>query len=525
MLLGALLTLGISITYANTALDPVSDTASTKFAREVGITAVPDSTSTSSTTRLMQSGGGNFQGIIVNQKESDTASATNYLQFYDYVNAWGDLNTLKGIWNVSLTADGLVSYEEQNHAIAKKILGIEEARADNAINPSPYAPPSTRYSIDVNGNQYPVDTTPGQQNQPFLQAIGGNFRGIIVNQNTTDTKADDHSVDIFDYTNVWGYMNVKDGMWNIPPLVVFEATASSTTPPSSSVGTGSTNFSFAKLNFSASKGDVTITSLTIGNYGTSTSSDVKNLNIYDGLTQIGTTQNLSGSNTATFSGLNIFIPENSTKILTIKATVDVCAVAGRTVKLGIESSNPTTGTPQGNTMTISDLGVCPPVLTISPTGQPASATVPKGMKNYLFADLNFSAANGNITVTSITAGNLGTATSTDVINIKIFEKRDPILGGDIQLGSTVAYFNKGAAVFNGLSWVIPKNGTKTLRIKAEVPCTAVTGKTIKNTIVKTTPLSDTPQGNTFTIGGDCDAGGAPVIIPDGSGSGGGATSF
>src|SRR3989338_10279923 len=107
---GMLLVASISLASASTAKNP--NTSDNPFGIETNTPTAPGKP-TATSPYLMQINGANVSEFLVNQKDADANSQANYLQFYDYVNAWGRVKAKKGIWNVDIAGgDGLAMNDD-----------------------------------------------------------------------------------------------------------------------------------------------------------------------------------------------------------------------------------------------------------------------------------------------------------------------------------------------------------------------------------------------------------------------------
>ncbi|MBI2638174.1 hypothetical protein HYW83_01140 [Candidatus Peregrinibacteria bacterium] len=112
-------------------------------------------------------------------------------------------------------------------------------------------------------------------------------------------------------------------------------------PAAQSVQAGTIGITTTKFTLAAANGDVQVTSIKITRSGISADSDLLNVTLVDGATQISSV--LSGGK-FTFSNLNLTILAGSTKTLSIKTDVKGSAAVGNTFSLSVNPANDVTAT-------------------------------------------------------------------------------------------------------------------------------------------------------------------------------------
>ena len=211
------------------------------------------------------------------------------------------------------------------------------------------------------------------------------------------------------------------------------------TPAAASVAQGALNVIFAKINFCAASAANTVSKIVLKRGGIAADADLSAVKLYEGSTQIGSTQALNTTyHTATFSSLNWTIPANECKVLTVKASIAATgATTGDTVKLSIESASDITATValdgvfpiSSNGMTLA--GISAGTLEISTT-TPSGGTAIAGGVDLDISGFTFTAsATEAVNVHTVILTQAGSAVPSDITNIKLFY-------GSTQLGSTVA---------------------------------------------------------------------------------------
>jgi hypothetical protein len=214
------------------------------------------------------------------------------------------------------------------------------------------------------------------------------------------------------------------------------------TPAASQVALSAQDIPFTKVKFTAGATAYTITQLVVSRGGVSADADVASIKIYDGSTQLGSTQALNTTtHKATFTGLSWEIPAYGVKYLTIKASIAATNVAtvGDSIRLNINVSSDITATAapsgtfpiQGNAMTIAGISVGG--LNVDVQTTPATNTnMLSGAVNQEIACWRFSASSTeSFNVHTIRISQVGTASRNDFSNITL-----KVSGA--QIGSPVA---------------------------------------------------------------------------------------
>ena len=216
------------------------------------------------------------------------------------------------------------------------------------------------------------------------------------------------------------------------------------TPAASQTAMNAQDVVFTKVKFSAGANAYTVSSIVVTRGGVAADTDVSAVKLYDGVTQLGSTQALNTTtHKASFSGLNWTIPAYSVKYLTIKGSIAASGTAtvGDSIKLGIYSATDITSsvTPSGtfpiwsNAMTLAGISVGE--LFVAKRTSPATTTLLSGAVDQEIACWNFTATSSEgFTVNSIKVSQVGTASRVDLSDLKL-----KVTG--TQIGSTIAQFD------------------------------------------------------------------------------------
>jgi len=216
------------------------------------------------------------------------------------------------------------------------------------------------------------------------------------------------------------------------------------TPIASQTARNAQNVVFTKIKFTAGANPYTVSTIYVKRSGVAADTDVSAIKLYDGTTQLGSTQALNtNTHKASFSGINWTIPAYSVKYLTIKGSIAAMGTAtvGNSVKLGIQVATDITSTvaPSGtfpimsNAMTIA--GITVGELFVVKRTSPATTTILSGSVDQEIACWNFTATGTEgFSVRSIKVSQVGTASREDLSNLKL-----KVSG--VQIGSTISQFN------------------------------------------------------------------------------------
>ena len=213
------------------------------------------------------------------------------------------------------------------------------------------------------------------------------------------------------------------------------------TPVAAQVALNSQDVLLTKIKFTAGADAYTITKLVISRGGVSADADVSSIKLYDGATQVGSTQALNTTtHKATFSSLSWNIPSYSVKYLTLKASIAAMGTAtvGDSIQLGISSASDITSTVtpsgvfpmMGKSKTLA--GITVGELFVVKRTSPATTTILSGSTDQEIACWTFqSTTSEGFNVNSIKVSHVGTAARGDVSNLML-----KVAGA--QIGSTVA---------------------------------------------------------------------------------------
>ena len=241
---------------------------------------------------------------------------------------------------------------------------------------------------------------------------------------------------------------------------------------------------FSKINFTAGADqDYTVSSVYIRRGGLSADADITSVKLYDGATQLGSTQALNTTtHKASFTGLSWVIPAGTTKVLLVKGSTQVVgsgAVAGDLISFGIYAAvdvsatvTPTGMFPiYGNTMTLAGQAVG--TFTIDAQSTPAG-TVISGSTDQAVAAWKFTSASEGFDLHSVTFTEVGSSVDADVSNLKL-------MYGATQLGSTLASLTNGKAVFDlsASPYYVKDGANKILTLYVDISSNVTTARIVR----------------------------------------------
>lgn len=313
-------------------------------------------------------------------------------------------------------------------------------------------------------------------------------------------------------------------------------TITSTQNVAANVNPGTTNTNVGYFQFAGSNQPLSVSSIKLTVIGSISTSDVQNLKLFNGTTQVGATMQLASDKTVTFdlSGSPLLIPSGNTVNLyvrgdvvsgsnrnfqfTIQRTSDV-TVTDTTYNTGIVpglgSATGTSPIPSGSTtnqVTINAGSATLAVASNSPTGN-----IAVGATGVTLGTFNFTAAGEDIRISSITVtttptNQTGGSASDYLKNGKLV---DVTGGSSAQVGSTTN-LNFDTSAGNAAKttvfslpgyWTVPAGTTRTLAVVADTLAGTATNAQLSNSGTGTITAgitSVTAQGvsslSTITLG-------------------------
>ena len=236
------------------------------------------------------------------------------------------------------------------------------------------------------------------------------------------------------------------------------------------------NVAITKVDFVAGDEAVTITGLKVTRSGLSQDAALSAVKLFDGSLQVGNSQSLGSSHQANFSNISIAVPANTTKTLTLAATMTASAAYnGNIIYLGIASADDVTTTADvvgtfpvvGNGMTLtSGVTIGTAVLYNGASGSrnTTDLTVDPTEADVRFTQVKIMAGSAEgLAISQITAIKNGTAATADVKDIKLVNDTT-----GVTLGTVSSLDSNGRAVFSNLNISVAKGGFVELSILASM---------------------------------------------------------
>ena len=195
--------------------------------------------------------------------------------------------------------------------------------------------------------------------------------------------------------------------------------------PSTVLPTGANTVKVGDVNFTApSNGAISIAGLTVKRIGVGSTTDISNAYIYDGTTRLSSGRTFNSStNQASFT-LNVQIPANTTKTLSLYISLSTSATTGSAHQFTIENAgsvNATGATVTGNfpissnTHTVS--GTSAGTITLTKTGSPSNPRV--GDREVKVSEVTLAAATEDAWVNTLTFTQGGNIANSALMNFKL----------------------------------------------------------------------------------------------------------
>lgn len=298
---------------------------------------------------------------------------------------------------------------------------------------------------------------------------------------------------VLDKDYSWSFTTVK------APVITegLKAELAADNPAGHSVARAAYNVIFSKLKFTAgTKAGYTITSITVHRNGLADDNDISEVKLYDGSTQLGTTQALNITTyKSIFSNLSWAIPAGQSKVLTIKATLDATnATAGNSPNFGIAVASdivtsegvtvegiPATGL-YGNAMTIAGASVGQ--LDIDQNDNAVTGNVVSGATDQKVGSFKLTAsATEGFDVQELVLTEIGTSVAGDIKNIRLKYL------GDV-LATTTALDSSDQAVFTGTPlFTVAAGVSKNIDIYTDIASGVISERTIRFEITESANMT------------------------------------
>ncbi len=271
---------------------------------------------------------------------------------------------------------------------------------------------------------------------------------------------------------------------------------SDATPIGRSVAIGAYDKIFAKIKFTAGTSEAyTVNTIVIHRDGLSDTDDISEVKLYDNGTPLGTTQAFSVTTyKATFSGLNWEIPAGTTKVLTVKASIDTStnnATQGNSPSMGIASASDVVvadGTSvtgnfpvYGNEMMIAGTSVGQ--LDVDQNDNSVASDVISGSTDQEVGSFKFTAdSTEGFDIEEITLTEIGTSVGNDISNITL-----KYLGETV---ATVGSLTNGQATFTGSPLFSLNAGiAKNIDIYVDIASDVISERTVRFEVTESSDVT------------------------------------
>ncbi len=243
---------------------------------------------------------------------------------------------------------------------------------------------------------------------------------------------------------------------------------------SDSANGGQAMIDVLKLIFTApADGDVVVKGVTLKRAGISADTDISNMYLFDGATQLASNPSITATKAAFSNSSGLFtVSKGTSKIITVKFDLKNNTAAGKTINFGIDAATdvslvsgsvsgafPATGN-NFTTALITDLGK----LVFANVTPLAASTVDPGSTAFEIWKFSVADTSQDIEIRKLNITLVGSINVGDVKNFSLWY-------GSTQIGSTVADLSSSKAVMFDLTsapYLVTKGVTKQLSVKADI---------------------------------------------------------
>jgi len=242
--------------------------------------------------------------------------------------------------------------------------------------------------------------------------------------------------------------------------------------PASGTVPDAANANFTKFTISSGSTPTSVSTIYVTRYGFSVNSDVENIKILDeNMVQVSSSGSLNSNNKAQISfSPALVIPANTVKSFYIRAGVVDGTTGGKTVALGIDSAsdvmaNVTVGGSfpvKGNTMSTVLLTIG--TLTADEDGTVTDSQPDGGDVDVVLNKFKLTAGSTEtITIKQIALERQGTASTSDIANIELFD-----VSKATSLGTVASWDANSLATFNNLNITLDKGETRRFEVRVDI---------------------------------------------------------
>lgn len=245
----------------------------------------------------------------------------------------------------------------------------------------------------------------------------------------------------------------------------------SDTPISANVPKAAAFVPFTTFNLTAANdGAITVSSITITRTGVGSAADLTDVYLYDGDTRLTSSRTISSStNKATFAGLNINVSAGSTKKITVRATVANSATLGNN-GFGIASASDIISSAaavsgsfplNGNVMSLTSGATAGTIAYSYQSVADTSVKVGQTAVELAKIKLDTSGSGEDMYVKMITLINNGSASNSDLTNLKLYRDSDLV-------ASSATVNNDKVTFVLGTPLKIEKGNSRIFTVKGDI---------------------------------------------------------
>ncbi len=238
------------------------------------------------------------------------------------------------------------------------------------------------------------------------------------------------------------------------------------------------------------------------------SDDILTCRLMDGATQVGQSKSpTSTTGVMNFTNLNVSVAAGTTKSLKVNCDISNSAFRNSDAeKISFRVTGVTAQDPDGSNISASGLpvnGSDTTAVTITNTGTMSYALAPDdteseaglviaGQSGVVLGKIRLTAANEELKQTKMRVSLVTTGNYTNLIAMSLYDG-STLVAGPVPVDST------GNADFSGMSFVVPKDGSKTLTVKADL--NTISGGATSGANLKITTDLSSPTSGTFEYRG------------------------
>ena len=292
----------------------------------------------------------------------------------------------------------------------------------------------------------------------------------------------------------WQITVSSEGGGTPPPSGSLAVGLASSSPASANIARGARGVTFSKFQFNGGTSASSITTLVVKRIGAGAPGDFDNVYLYDGDARLTSGRSINSStNEVTFSNLNVSVPSNGSKVLSVVGDIAAGAGQGNSNAFEIESAAKISGSTFTGTFPVAGSYMTNAAATVGTVtvDKSGSITDPKiGDIGAQIAEFKLTAGTEDISVRRIALYNSGSINSANLTNLKLK------LNNGTEVATSTGFVNDIATFVLASPVVITNGSNKIFQLFADV--TGRKNDTIKISIDNDADLYAT--GNTYGYG-------------------------